>query len=88
MITTCVNSTHLGGTIKPGANSKIILEQVISEVGTLSLKGTVILCCGTNDIGRVDLGDVLKDVISLIRKVSHTNLIMLTVPYRHDLKSF
>jgi hypothetical protein len=78
---------EVSGTIKPGANSETILEQVISEIGKLSPKDTVILCCGTNYIGRVDLREVLKDVISLIRKVSHTNLIMLTVPYRHDLRA-
>ena len=76
---------EVSGTIKPGADSKNIRT---SEVEKLSSKDFVIICCGTKDIGRVDSREVFNYIISLVKKVRHTNLIVLTVPYRHDLRVF
>jgi hypothetical protein len=41
----------VSGTLKPGADSESILEQVTSDNEKLSSKDFIILCCGTNDIG-------------------------------------
>jgi lysophospholipase L1-like esterase len=52
----------------------------------LSSKDFIILCCGTNDIGRVNSRAVFSDIIGFIKRVNHTNVILLTVLYRHDLR--
>jgi hypothetical protein len=77
---------EVSGTIKPRADSKI-LEQATSDIEKLTPKDAIILCCGTNYIGRMHLREVFNDVTSVVRKVSHTNLIILTIPYRNYLKS-
>jgi hypothetical protein len=77
---------QVSGYIKPGAGTKIILEQATKDVDNLLAKDFIILSCGSNDIGRVQLSMVFNDVINFIKRVMHTNVILLTVPYRHDLK--
>jgi lysophospholipase L1-like esterase len=54
----------------------------------LTANDFIILCCGSNDIGKVKLNMVLNDFIEFIKRVTSTNVILLTIPYRHDLKDF
>jgi hypothetical protein len=67
---------EVSGSIKPGADSKSILEQVTNDIEKLSSKDFTILCCGTNDMGRLDSRVIFNDIISFIKRVSHTNLIL------------
>ncbi|PNF28933.1 hypothetical protein B7P43_G17744 [Cryptotermes secundus] len=76
---------QVSGYIKPGAGTKIILEQATKDVDNL-LDKYFIICCGSNDIGRVKLSTVFNDFIEFIKTVTDTNVILLTVPYRLDLK--
>jgi lysophospholipase L1-like esterase len=77
---------QVSGYIKPGAGTKIILEQATKDVDNLLARDVIILSCGSNDIGRVKLSMVFNDLINFIRRVTYTNVILLTVPYRHDLQ--
>jgi lysophospholipase L1-like esterase len=77
---------QVSGYIKPGAGTKIILEQATKDVENLLAKDFIILCCGSNDIGRVILSTVFNDFTEFIKRVTHTNVILLTVPHRYDLK--
>jgi hypothetical protein len=72
--------------IKPGAETKTILKQTTVEVDNLLISDIIILSCGSNDIGRAKLSEVLIDIIGFIKKVTRTKVILLTVPIRHDLK--
>jgi hypothetical protein len=47
-------------TMLPGAGTKIILEQATKDVDNFLDKYFIIICCGSNDIGRVKLSTVLK----------------------------
>jgi hypothetical protein len=49
-------------------------------------KNVLYFVVGSNDIGRVKLSVVFNDIIGFIKRVTHTNVIPLAVPYRHDLK--
>jgi hypothetical protein len=62
------------------------VEQATKDVDNLLAKDFIILSCGSNDIGRVKLSMVLNDLINFIKTVTYTNVILLTVPYRHDRK--
>jgi hypothetical protein len=77
---------QVSGYIKLGAGTKIILEEATKNVDNLLDKDFIILCCGSNDIGRVKLSTVFNDFIEFIKRVTLTNVILLTVPYVHDLK--
>jgi hypothetical protein len=64
------------GYIKPGADTKTILEQVTKDIENLLAKDFIILCCGSNDIGRIKLSMVYHNVINFIKRVSHTKVIL------------
>jgi hypothetical protein len=74
------------GYIKPGAGVKGILEQPPKDIDNLLTKDFIVLCCGSNDVGKIKLSTVFNDLINFIKRVTHTNVIVLTVPHRHDLK--
>jgi hypothetical protein len=56
--------------IKPGAETKIILGQTTNEIENL-LTSDFILSCGSNDVGRVRLGEVFSDIVHFLKRVTH-----------------
>jgi hypothetical protein len=82
------NQFQVSGFIKSGADAKTILNHITKEVNNLTANDYIILCCGSNNIGKVKLNMVLNDFIELIKRVTRSNVILLTIPYRHDLKYF
>jgi hypothetical protein len=76
----------VSGFIKPVAETKTIFKQTTVEVDNLLINYFIILSCGSNDIGRAKLSEGFSDIIGFIKKVTHTKVILLTVPIRHDLK--
>jgi lysophospholipase L1-like esterase len=75
------------GYIKPGAGVKGILQQPSKDIDNFLAKDFIVLCCGSNDIGKIKLRTVFNDLINVIKRVTDTNVIVLTVPYRQDLKA-
>jgi hypothetical protein len=45
------------------------------------------MCSGSNDAERSDFRKVFHDVISFVKSVQHTNVILVSIPYRYDLMS-
>jgi hypothetical protein len=78
----------ISGFIKPGANVNIILNQITKETDNFTANDFIILCCGSNDTDNVKLNMVLKNFINFIKRVTWTNIILVTVPFRYDLKVF
>jgi hypothetical protein len=82
------NQFHISGFAKPGAHARTIPNQITKEVDNLTANDFMILCCGSNDIGKVKLNMVLNDFIQFIKRVTCNNVILLTIPFRHNLKDF
>jgi hypothetical protein len=80
------NIFQVSGNTKTGPGARTILEQVTKEVYNLIAKDFIILFCGSNYIGKVKLNGVLNEFSELIKGVTHMNVILLTIPYRHGLK--
>jgi hypothetical protein len=76
---------QVSGFIKHGAGTKIILGQITNEIENLLTSDFIILSCGSNDVGRVRLGEVFSDIVDFLKRVTHTKVILLTIPVRHDL---
>jgi hypothetical protein len=72
--------------MKPGAGTKAILEQTTNETDNLLSCDFVILSCDSNNIGRVILSEAFSDIIGFIKRVTHTKVILVRVPVRHDLE--
>jgi hypothetical protein len=77
---------QVNGFIKPGAGTKIILGQITNEIENLLTSDFIILSCGSNDVGRIGLGEIFSDIVNFIKKVTHTKVILLTIPVRYDLE--
>jgi hypothetical protein len=75
------------GYVKPGASSKSVMESEKSDIGKLTVDDFLIMCNGSNDAERSDLRKVFHDVINFVKCVKHTNVILVSNPYRYDLIS-
>jgi len=73
------------GVVKPGSNTKSLMETAKGEVGKLTMNDFIIICRGTNDIERNHSRNEFKNITSFIKCVNHTNIILISVPYRHDI---
>jgi predicted Ser/Thr protein kinase len=61
------------------------MDSVKSDIGKLTMDDFLIMCSGTNDASRNVLREVFHGVISFVKSVNQTNLILVSIPYRHDL---
>jgi lysophospholipase L1-like esterase len=75
------------GYVKPGASSKSMMDSVKSDIGKLTMDDLLIVCSGSNDAERSDFRKVFHDVISFVKSVKHTNVILISIPYRYNLLS-
>jgi lysophospholipase L1-like esterase len=75
------------GYVKPGASSKSLMESVKSDIGKLTMDDFLIMCSGSNDAEISDFRKSFHDVISFVKSVKHTNVIVVSIPYRYDLMS-
>jgi hypothetical protein len=73
------------GYVKPGASSKSVMDSVKSYTVKFTMDCFLIMCSGTNDASINDLRKVFHDVISFDKSVNLTNVILVSIPYRHDL---
>jgi hypothetical protein len=78
---------QVSGFIKPGVGTKTILKQITNEIDNLSSNDFIILSCGSNDVGSNQLSEVFNDIVGFIKRVTHTRVMLLTVPIRYDLES-
>jgi UDP-glucose 6-dehydrogenase len=56
-----------------------------SDIKQLRSKDVTVLWDGANDVYRNNSQDALKHITSFVNANSHTNIIILCVPHRHDL---
>jgi hypothetical protein len=71
--------------VKPGATSKILTESLQETVRKLTQKDLLVLGCGTNDLEFDNFGSIFQNVQKLLSTVSHTNSLLLGIPFRYDL---
>jgi hypothetical protein len=62
------------------------LKSYTKEIDNFTANDFIILCCGSNDTDNVKLNIVLKNFMDFIKRVTWTNIILVTVPPRYDLK--
>ena len=63
------------GIVKPNATSGEILKSNIAEVTN---NDTVVICAGTNDIGKNCADEGLWNIVNFVEKNSHTNIVVRT----------
>jgi hypothetical protein len=67
------------GIVKSGAN--ITIQDTIL---TLGKKDTLVFCGGANDISKNNSRKRLRYILNFVKKYTHTNIVLLSIPHRHD----
>jgi hypothetical protein len=62
------------------------MESAKRDIEKLTTDDLLIMCSGTSDTGRNDYSEDFNYVTSFLKSVTHTNIVLLSIPYRHDLK--
>jgi hypothetical protein len=75
------------GFVKPGANSQTIINTSTKTTEKLTKKDIVVVWGGTRDVGRNETGKGLQQIRNFVENHKQTNVIVISVPYRHDLES-
>jgi hypothetical protein len=68
-----------------GAGMKAIKASADKKIHQLTQKDVMVLWGGSNDVARNNSTEGLKMISKLLIETRHTNVILLTVPHRHDL---
>jgi hypothetical protein len=75
------------GFVKPGANLQTIANTSNKTKEKLKKKDFVVVWGGTRDVGRNESMKGLQQMRNFVDNHKQTNVIVMSVPYRHDLAS-
>jgi hypothetical protein len=71
--------------VKPGANADTITSSATGDIESLMKKDIIVFWGGTNDVRKNNSRDAFKHTVKFVEINSHTNIIAMSVPQRHDL---
>lgn len=75
------------GFVKPGANLKSIVNAPTKTIAKLTKKDVLVVWGGTRDVGRNETTKRLHQIKNFVDNQIETNIIVMSVPYRHDLEA-
>jgi len=73
------------GNVKPGANLQMIVNSSTETIQKLTKKDVVVVWGGIQDAGRNESEKGLCQIRNSVENLKHTNVIVMSVPYRHNL---
>ncbi|XP_068084679.1 uncharacterized protein [Anabrus simplex] len=83
------NSKHdVSAVIKPGANFNDITSESKKYCEHLGATGVAVYLAGTNDVGRNNTRGMISSLRSRLQELHHTNVVVFSVPHRHDLPAW
>jgi len=71
--------------VKPGSTTNELNETAKDEVRKLSHEDAIIICSGSNNYEVNKISQTFHNTMSFIKNNKHTNILLMNVPYRHDL---
>jgi RNase H-fold protein (predicted Holliday junction resolvase) len=74
------------GIVKPGASTEEIINTVSKDIGKLTHKDVVVVWIGTRDVARNESEKGLHQIKKFVENHKQTNVIVMSVPHRHDLE--
>jgi lysophospholipase L1-like esterase len=77
----------VSGTVKPGSRLETITQVAKEEIDKINHDDVVIICRGANDINKNESATGLRYMRNFVANRKHTNILLMTAPYRHDLPS-
>jgi hypothetical protein len=79
------NDFGLTGFVKPGATTDSLISSITEDTKHLTNDDLLVFWGGTNDVSRNNSQKGLKSLTNFVEVHSHTNIILVCVPHRHDL---
>ena len=71
---------------KPGSSSSELMNTAKDEISQLSHEDVIVICTGTNDYEVNGFSSTLRNITNFVEANKHTNIILLNVPQRYDLR--
>jgi hypothetical protein len=81
-------SSSTSGFTSPGAPIHNIISAMSSTIQHLNKSDILVLWGGANDIYHNKIHDALKCIACFLEEVNNTNVIILSIPLRHDLPTW
>jgi len=76
---------EIQGIVNPGASLRTIVNAPIESLGKLTKKDVIVVRGGTRDVGQNESGNGLRQIRNFVENLKQTNVIVMSVPHRHDL---
>jgi hypothetical protein len=76
------------GVTRPGAGAERIMNSFAEDLQNLHARDCVILSAGANDVYKNNKRVALTQITKFIQRNYGTNIIILDIPWRHDLPNF
>jgi hypothetical protein len=73
------------GFARPEANIDTLTSSVMEDIKHLTNNDIIVFWGGANDVSKNNSQDVLKHTNNFMKVNSHTNIILMSVPHRHNL---
>jgi hypothetical protein len=74
------------GIVKPGSDFMSLMNSAKCDIQKLTKDDILIICSGTSELERNDSRNVFNVISKFVKSVNHTNIIVLSVPLRYDLR--
>jgi hypothetical protein len=74
------------GIVKPGSTLKEITNTINSTVNSLTKNDVCIIWGGSQDVGKNESENGLRHLKDFVTRQHLTNVVVINVPYRHDLQ--
>ena len=76
------------GFVRPAANTDTLTSSTTEDIKHLMNNDINVFWGGTNDVSKNNSQDGLKHITNFVKLNSHTNIILMSVPHRHDLSEW
>jgi hypothetical protein len=73
------------GFVKPGVNIATQISSMTVNINLLTKNDLIIFWGGSNDVSKNNSQEGLKHLVNFVQSNSHTNILLMCVPPRHDL---
>jgi hypothetical protein len=78
-------NVEVRGCVKPGVTTDILVKTASNEINGLTKKDAIIVWGGSNDVGKNNSQNGLRNILHFLQNNSHTNIILMGVLHRFDL---
>jgi len=79
------NNFRSSGFVRSGANIDKLTSSTTEDIKHLMNNDIIVFWGGTNDVSKNNSQDGLKHIVNFVKMNSNTNIILMSVPHRHDL---